>query len=191
MKDILDYDPEQIETDESSIFAIRGSLDGEKQEEYTEKIQCIGLKVRDELFYLPISIVAEIVMLMPITYVPQSAKHIEGVMNLRGTILPVVNLRKLMGIEKGQATPATRIIIAKAHVYTVSLLVDAITYVVSLHPSDFEYNAMPGRGVGAEFISGIAKDGDLIIGVLDVFKVIQAVAVDELEMPAVEKIVTP
>ncbi|MDD9952455.1 MAG: chemotaxis protein CheW [Zetaproteobacteria bacterium] len=182
MKGILEFDTDQYDADDSGIFAIRGSLDGENQEEYTEKVQCIGLKIREELFYLPISIVVEIVMLMPITYVPQSGRSIEGVMNLRGTILPVVNLRKLMGVEKGGATPSTRIIIAKSHNYVVGFLVDAITYVVSLHPSDFEQNSMTGRGQGSEFIGGIAKDGEQIIGVLDTLKIIQSVAASDIDI---------
>ena len=154
------------------IFAIRGNLDGETEEEYTEKEQFIGLKIDEEEFYLPIAIVNEIVMLIPITFVPQSGRLVEGVVNLRGTILPAINLRKMMGIGKGEVTQATRIIIVRHNDMIIGLIVDAITYVRSLYPSEIEVQTLPGKSMGADLISRISKSGDAITGILDIVKII-------------------
>lgn len=157
---------------EEGIFAIRGNLDGEIEEEYSEKEQFIGLKIEDEEFYLPISIVNEIIMLLPITYVPQSGKYIEGVINLRGTILPTINVRKMMGLNKCKGTAATRIIIARSNDMLIGLLVDAITYVTALYPSEIEIQTLPGKNVGADLISRISKSGENVTGILDLNKII-------------------
>ncbi|NRA44233.1 MAG: purine-binding chemotaxis protein CheW [Oligoflexales bacterium] len=157
--------------DDAGIFAIRGSLDGELEEEYSEKEQFIGLKIEDEEFYLPIAIVSEIVMLLPITFVPQSGKFIEGVINLRGTILPAINLRKMMSLPKGEVSPATRIIIVRHLDMHIGVIVDAITYVISLYPSEIEDQSLPGKTTGSDLISRISKNGDNVTGIIDITKV--------------------
>lgn len=163
----------KLESFAEGIFAIQGSLDGERLEEYTEKEQFIGLIIGEEEFFLPISLINEIIMLLPITYVPQSSPYIEGVFNLRGTILPAINLRKMMGVRKGGATPASRIIIVYVGEHIVGILVDAITYVTSLHPSQIESQTLPGKSVGSELISKISKNGEKITGILDIDKIVQ------------------
>lgn len=167
IEDMSNYMSEE----EAGIFAVRGSLDGEVGEQYSEKEQFIGLKIDDEEFYLPIAIVSEIVMLVPITFVPQSGKFIEGVINLRGTILPAINLRKMMNLPKGQASPATRIIIVKHLDLHVGIIVDAITYVISLYPSEIENQSLPGKTTGSDLISRISKNGDKVTGIIDITKV--------------------
>ena len=170
-----------VETENDGIFAIRGNLDGESVQEYTEKEQFIGLKIENEEFYLPISIVNEIVMLQPITYVPQSGKFIEGVLNLRGTILPAINLRKMMNLDKGVVTPATRIIITRHLNVPIGLIVDAITYVIALHPTEIEVQTLPGKNPGSELISRISKHGENIRGIIDIAKVFYSAAEGKIQ----------
>ena len=180
-------EPQENGEQNESIFAIRGNLDGESaEEEYTEKEQFIGLKIGQEEFYLPISIVNEIVMLQPITYVPQSGKFIEGVLNLRGTILPAINLRKMMNLPKGPVTPQTRIIITRHLNVPLGLIVDAITYVNALYPTEIENQSLPGKNPGSELMSRISKHGDDIKGILDIAKVFYTAAEGKID-PEVEK----
>ena len=168
--------------DDAGIFAIRGSLDGELEEEYSEKEQFIGLKIEDEEFYLPIAIVSEIVMLLPITFVPQSGRFIEGVINLRGTILPAINLRKMMNLPKGEVSPATRIIIVRHLDMHIGVIVDAITYVISLYPSEIEDQSLPGKTTGSDLISRISKNGDKVTGIIDITKVFYAAGDGKLNL---------
>ena len=65
-----------------SIFAIHGDLDGEKLSEFQEREQFIGLSIGTEEFLLPIAVVREIIMLPPITFVPNAPEYVEGVINL-------------------------------------------------------------------------------------------------------------
>lgn len=157
----------------SSIFAIHGDLDGEKQEDFQEREQFIGLLIGSEEFMLPISAVREIIMLTPITFVPNSPEYVDGVINLRGTILPALNLRKMMGFARGDTTGSARIIIARFEGVTFGLLVDGITYVVALLPSEIENQTPPGKGSGAEFIGSMSKQGNKICGILDLQRILK------------------
>jgi chemotaxis signal transduction protein len=98
----------------NGLFAIRKSLDGEQSAEFVDKEQFIGIKIGREEFLLTIGVVNEIIMLPHITWVPNSAQFVEGVINLRGTILPVVNVRKIMRVPRGEVSSSNRVIICKA-----------------------------------------------------------------------------
>lgn len=167
----------------SSIFAIHGDLDGEKAHEgdFVEREQFIGLIVGTEEFLLPISAVREIIMLVPITFVPNAPDFIDGVINLRGTILPAVNMRKMMGVPRGDITGSARIIVVRMEDVTCALLVDGITYVIALLPSEIEHQTLPGKGTGAEFLGSIAKNGAKVCGILDLTRVFRALAPAGLE----------
>jgi purine-binding chemotaxis protein CheW len=158
----------------NGLFAIRKSLDGEQSAEFVDKMQFIGIKIAGEGFLLSIDYINEIIMLPNITYVPNCAKYIEGVVNLRGTILPVVNLRKMMGMSKGDPTAATRIIICKEENLNVrvGLLVDNITFVVALLPDEVDSSSPPSAASGHEMLNGVSKHGSSVSGVLDLQKIL-------------------
>lgn len=159
----------------SGLFAIRGELDGEEQAEFVDYSQLIGLCVASEEFLLAIEHVSEIVMLNSMTYVPKAPKYVEGVINLRGAILPVISLRRMMDLPVESPTGATRVIILRHDDTRIGLIVDSITYVVSLPPNDIENQGHGGRGVRSELIGGFAKREDKIHGVLDLTKIISLV----------------
>jgi purine-binding chemotaxis protein CheW len=162
----------------AGLFAIKKSLDGDHSNEFIDRKQFIGTKVAGEEFLLSIDAINEIIMLTPITFVPNSAKYIEGVINLRGTILPVVNLRKMMGMTRGEPTAATRIIICKeeTHNIRVGLLVDHITFVVALLPDSVDIASPPLSASGHDLLSGVSKEGNMIQGVLDLVKILTIAA---------------
>jgi purine-binding chemotaxis protein CheW len=158
---------------QSSIFAIHGDLDGEQRGEFQEREQFIGLIIGPEEFLLPIAAVREIIMLPPITFVPNCQEFVDGVINLRGTILPALNMRKMMAFPRGEATKDARVIIVRHEGVTFGLIVDGITYVVALLPSEIETQSLPGKGTGAEFIAQVAKHGRKVCGILDLQRVLK------------------
>ncbi len=158
----------------AGLFAIKKSLDGDVSTEFVDKQQFIGTKIYGEEFLLSIDAINEIIMLPPITYVPNAEKYIEGVINLRGIILPVINLRKMMGMPRGEPTASTRIIICKEENLNirVGLLVDHITFVVALLPDSVDAASPPLSASGHDLLSGVSKEGARIQGVLDLVKVL-------------------
>lgn len=161
---------------QNGIFAIHRDLDGESTStEFQEREQFIGLIIGKEEFLLSIATVREIVMLPPITYVPNSPEFIDGVINLRGTILPAINMRKVMHMDRGTGEGSTRVIIVKYEGLTFGLIVDGITYVVALLPQEIENQSLPGKGTGAEYISSVSKHGSRVTGILDLGRIIRTI----------------
>lgn len=158
-------------TEESSIFAIRGDLDGGKDSaDFSEVKQFIGLLIATDEFLLPIESVNEIIMINHMTFVPGAPRYVEGVINLRGKIIPAVNLRQVLGHPTILPTIASRIIITNFQGHLAGLLVDGITYVASLNPEESQPSGISAKGKGSEFISAIAKREDKMHGVLDIEK---------------------
>lgn len=160
---------------QQGLFSIHGDLDGGKEDEFQEREQFIGLKIGQEEFLLSITTIHEIIMLAPITFVPHAPEYVDGVINLRGTIIPAINMRKLMGVARGKPSGTSRIVITRFEGVTFGLLVDGITYVVSLLPSEIENQSLPGKGTGAEFIGSISKQGNKIAGILDLARILKQV----------------
>ena len=165
---------------QQGIFAVHGDLDGEKNTEFQDREQFIGVIIGAEEFLMPISAVREIIMVPPITFVPNALEHIDGVLNLRGTIIPAINMRKMMGIARGKQTAANRIIIVRHEGMTFGMIVDGITYVVALLPDEIENQTLPGKGTGAELIGSISKQGSKICGILDLQRVLKAACGGEI-----------
>ena len=161
-----------LQFNSSSIFTIHQDLDGDKSTaEFVDREQFIGLVIGSEEFLLPILNVREIIMFPPITFLPNAPKFIEGVINLRGIILPAINLRKMMGVPKPEKIAASRIIIAKHENIAFGLIVDAITYVMPLLPQDIQNQNLPKKGPGSEFIGSICKQGPKVKGILDLSRI--------------------
>lgn len=175
--------------EESSIFAIRGDLDGGKDSsDYNEIKQFIGLMIANEEFLLPIEMVNEIIMIHHMTFVPSAPRYVEGVINLRGRILPAVNLRQVLGHPTVAPTIASRIIITNFQGHLAGLLVDGITYVVSLNSDEVQASSIGQKGCGSEYITSIAKRGDKVNGVLDVEKLFFTVGGAKFNVPENEDI---
>jgi purine-binding chemotaxis protein CheW len=162
---------------EQSMFSIRGDLDGGKDSQDFKAVkQFIGLLIGKEEFLLPIEVTNEIIMMNQLTFVPRAPRFIEGVINLRGTILPAINLRKMMGLPNEAPTLQSRIIITHYEEVMVGLIVDGITYVISLNEDQLQQQAL--RGGGSELISTISKRGNQVNGVIDIAKLLAETGID-------------
>lgn len=167
-----DFFKNPVAEESTSMFAIRGDLDGGKEsQDFAEVKQFIGLDIGQEEFLLPIEVMNEIIMVNQLTFVPGAPNHIEGVINLRGRILPAINLRKMMSLETIEPTMHSRIIIAHYEDIMIGLIVDGISYVISLKEDEIQAQALSGKP-GTELISAISKRGEKVNGILDISKII-------------------
>lgn len=136
---------------------------------YSEAVQYIKVEVGDEHFGVDINVIDNIVRMQRITRVPNVAPFIKGVINLRGEIVPIMNLRLKMGLEEQEYTKNTRIIIIKMEQYgKLGLIVDAVKEVVALEEEQIEkmrYDSNMDE-VG-HFVCGVGKIGDSLISLLD------------------------
>ena len=129
-----------------------------------EGIQVVAFKLRDEEYGVSILNVQEIRNLTDITRVPFSADFIKGVINLRGSVLPVIDLKKRLGLEQTPYTDNTRIVTVTVDEVQVGMLVDAVTEVLTIKTKPVDpKKAVNGKEI-ARFLSGIGNmDGRLVI----------------------------
>jgi purine-binding chemotaxis protein CheW len=134
-------------------------------------------KLATETYGLEIQKVREIIGLMDITRVPRSAPFIRGVLNLRGKVVPVADLRLKFGMEACQASDQTVIIVVQCVVggrnVTMGLLVDQVLEVLNVEAANIEPAPQLGDGaVESKFILGVGKSGDRVIFLLDIGEVL-------------------
>lgn len=130
--------------------------------------QLVTFRVGDETYGVPILAVREINHLMQVTRVPQSPASVQGVINLRGTIVPVVDLRDRFGMLAAAEGPEHhRVIVVEVRGELLGFQVDRVDEVLALDGSVVERAPDTVRGAGAGYVEGIGKLGDTLLILLD------------------------
>lgn len=137
------------------------------------EIQLVIFKLGNETYGVEISTVQSIIKMQVITRLPQAPDFIEGVTNLRGKILPVVDLRKRLGLALAEITRASRIIIVDLSGTTVGMIVDSVAEVLRINEDVVEPPPMFTDSGHSEYIQGIAKYGSDLIILLEIGKVLE------------------
>ena len=156
----------------------------EKQKEYQLVVFAIG----DEEFGVDISQVREIVRLIAITYLPKAPVFIEGVVNLRGQVVAVIDLAKRLSIPSKPRGENTRIIIVEIEGLTMGMIVDSVSEVLRLSSEHVE--ALPSvieTEVQEHYISGVGKLKDRLLVLLDLKKVLTTTEIQHLEKAVVNQ----
>lgn len=131
-----------------------------------ETKQYIVVKLDNEQYGIDISFVDNIVRMQQITRVPKAQSYFAGVINLRGEIIPVMNLRLKFGLEAKESTNATRIIIVKPENNAkVGILVDEVREVVTLGEEDVEKAVYDEQGIN---LLGVGKYKDTLISLMNI-----------------------
>jgi len=128
-------------------------------------LQLVSFNLGSEEFGVDIGMVQEIVRMPEITRVPRTPAFVEGVVNLRGKIIPVVDLRKRFRLPVGETTKSTRIIIVTMNGRTVGMIVDGVSEVRRISADSVEPTPeMVASAIDASYLKGIAKlEGRLLI----------------------------
>jgi purine-binding chemotaxis protein CheW len=134
--------------------------------------QYLTFTLGQEEYGIEILKVQEIKGYSAITPIPNTPPHVRGVMNLRGTIIPVMDLRTKLGMTEAACTPFTVIVVVKVGPKTMGLVVDAVSDVLNIPRGDIQEAPDFGAQVDAGFISGMAKAGDRLIVLLDIERVL-------------------
>ncbi len=130
-------------------------------------LQLATFGLGEEEYAIEISTVQEINRMTEITKVPNSPPYIEGVMNLRGKIIPAVNLRKKFGLSEKNFDRHTRIMVVDIMDTMVGLIVDAVSEVLRISAETLEAAPAMTTGVNSKYIKGIGKINDRLIILLD------------------------
>ena len=147
----------------------------------TETVQYLTFKMAEEIFAFDVAKVREILELIPITKVPQTPEFMRGVINLRGSVVPVIDLRLNFGMQCTEDTVNTCIIVVEVNLngepIVLGVLADSVQEVVEMEPDLIEPPPRLGTRLKTEFIKGMGKVEDNFVMILDIDKVFSA---DEL-----------
>jgi purine-binding chemotaxis protein CheW len=134
--------------------------------------QLVVFSLANEDYGVDIAAVDGIVKMQPITTVPHAPGFVEGITNLRGEVLPVIDLRKRFGLPVGEKTKDTRIVNVEVDGIRVGMVVDAVNEVLRVSEEDIEPPSPLVTTVDSAFITGIAKVHERLIILLDLAKVL-------------------
>jgi len=139
-----------------------------------EEFQIILFQLGASLYGIPIEKVSEIIKIEEIAMLPKAPRFIEGVLNLRGNVVPIIDLRKRFGMEQVERTKKNKIIVLLIGKRLFGIIVDSVHEVLALSKDDIEPSLPTASGLKAEFIDSIGKYNNKLIIIIDITKIIQS-----------------
>src|ERR1700693_4081032 len=139
-----------------------------------KELQIVGFRIGRETFGLPISQVHEIVRTPEITNVPHAPEYVEGVMNLRGRIVPVIDLRRRFGGAAIENSRKNRVLVVDVESKAVGLIVDSASEVMKISDAQIEPppNVLTDAATG--YVTGVAKHQGRLIILVDLRRILQS-----------------
>lgn len=137
-------------------------------------VQLVTFALGKEIFGIHIMKVQEIIRWQAVTRVPRMPAFIEGILDLRGEVIPVIDLRKRFGFEPRPPDSATRIVVINTAAFLVGLVVDGVRQVLKPEASRI---APPPRliaGIGMEYLEGICRFDDRLVIILNIERILSA-----------------
>jgi purine-binding chemotaxis protein CheW len=147
-----------------------------------ELVQLVSFKIGVEEFGVDILKVQEINRMLDVTRVPNAPEHVEGVINLRGKVIPIINLRRRFGMERKERDKDTRIVVVELSGKVVGFVVDAVSEVLRIPRNVTEPPPSLVAGVEAEYITAVGKLEDRLLILLDLEKVLSMEEKESLQM---------
>ena len=139
--------------------------DGERSAEIR---QIVGFRLANEEYGLDIMKVQEIILIGAITKVPKVPDYVKGLINLRGHVIPIVDLRRRFGLAEAEQTEDARIIVVNVRKKMIGILVDAVNEVTRVTDDQIEPPTTSVTGIDNEFITGLVKFDDRLVILLDI-----------------------
>ncbi len=149
--------------------------------EGTGSIQLVSFELAQEEYGIEITKVREIILMGGITCVPQTPEYIKGLINLRSTVIPIVDLRLRFGLTAQEATDETRIMVVNVAGKTIGIIVDAVSEVLRISQDQISPTPPTVAGLGREYLTGLVQLETRLLIMLDIDKIL-----DEEETTAIE-----
>ncbi|MBC7246820.1 MAG: chemotaxis protein CheW [Actinobacteria bacterium] len=137
-----------------------------------EELQLVVFSLGREEFAVEVTQVREIMRMEEITRMPKSPHFVEGIINLRGQIIAVIDLAKRLNIEAQERSGDTRIIVVEAGDVKVGMIVDSVSEVLRVDADALEPSPTLAADVSAAFLTGVIKHDNRLIILLDLTKVL-------------------
>ncbi len=154
-------------------------MDAVATENKTMEGKYLTFVLGNEEYGIEILRVREIIGLMEITTVPQTPDYMKGVINLRGKVIPVIDLRLKFSMQEEDHTQETCVIVVEVNSTSIGLIVDSVSEVSDISSEEIEEAPSFGQSIDTDFITGLGKVKDKVIIMLDIGVVLSA---EELEI---------
>ncbi len=139
--------------------------------ETTGTIQLVSFHLAEETYGVEITKVREIILMGEITRVPQTAEYVKGLINLRSTVIPVIDLRIRFGLPEGDLTDESRIMVLHVAGKMIGIVVDAVSEVLRVSHEQIAPPPPTVAGLGREYLTGLVKLEDQLLILLDIDKI--------------------
>lgn len=131
-----------------------------------DELQLVVFRLGSEFYGVDISLVRGVETLSTITHIPRTPAHIKGVINLRGRIIPVVDLKLRLGLPQADSNEA-KIAVIEAEGQTIGVIVDGVSEVATVSAAQVDPPSSVAGGVEADYVLGVARRGDRLVTLLD------------------------
>lgn len=145
-----------------------------------KEIQVACFRLGSDLYAIDIMRIKEIVRPLRLTFLPKVPDFIDGIINLRGMVMPVVDMRKRFALPETGTTSDTRLLIVKRAGQNLALVVDEVTEVVTVAIKDIKPPPLMGEGVNAGYLLGVCLSGEDMIMMLDLDRLLSSHEAAEL-----------
>ena len=140
--------------------------------EVTGSMQLVSFRLAQEEYGIEITKVQEIILMGEITRVPQTPPYIKGLINLRSTVIPIVDLRLRFGLSQEAPTDETRIMVVNVCHKTIGIIVDAVSEVLRIAKEQIAPPPPTVAGLGRDYLTGLVKLDSRLLIMLDIDKIL-------------------
>jgi len=137
----------------------------------TGSMQLVSFGLADEEYGIEITKIREIILMGEITQVPQTPHYVKGLINLRSTVIPVIDLRTRFGLPEGEITNESRIMVLNVARKTIGIIVDAVSEVLRVTRDQIAPAPPTVAGLGQEYLNGLVKLDDRLLILLNIDKI--------------------
>ena len=167
--------------DETTATASGETVDVGQQGDESATEQLVVMRLASEDYGIDITHVREIIRMQNITEVPQAPAFVEGIINLRGSVIPVVDLRKRFGVEASEQSEEARIVVVDVRQHTVGLVVDGVTEVITVPEKSIEPVSNLAAASMTSELRGIVNLPEKLIILINMESLLGGIAAGDLE----------
>jgi purine-binding chemotaxis protein CheW len=149
-----------------------------KKAEGTGSMQLVSFRLAQEEYGIEITKVQEIILMGEITRVPQTPDYVKGLINLRSTVIPIIDLRLRFGLPMEAPTDETRIMVVNVDGKTIGIIVDAVSEVLRITNDEIAPPPPTVAGLGRDYLTGLVKLDKRLLILLDIDKILGGESVE-------------